>query len=88
MRHQRSLVSDAIHPDPALHSHARSNSEGVLRLYALYGGVAGPRDQIAMEDAVAFLESAKKVYSDVTLFLNKIQLDKWKRRNWKAGMEN
>jgi hypothetical protein len=27
-----------------------------------------------MEDAVTFLESAKKVYSDVTLLLNKIQL--------------
>ena len=27
-----------------------------------------------MEDAVTFLESAKKVYSDVVLLLNKIQL--------------
>ena len=27
-----------------------------------------------MEDAVTFLESAKKVYSDVTLILNKLQL--------------
>ena len=27
-----------------------------------------------MEDAVTFLESAKKVYPDVTLLLNKIQL--------------
>ena len=27
-----------------------------------------------MEDAVTFLESAKKVYSDVALLLNKIQL--------------
>ena len=27
-----------------------------------------------MEDAVTFLESARKVYSDVTLLLNKTQL--------------
>ena len=30
--------------------------------------------QVAMEDAVTFLETAKKLYSDVTLLLNKSQL--------------
>ena len=36
--------------------------------------VASELDLEAMEDAVTFLESAKKVYADVALLLNKTQL--------------